>query len=183
MGADYKDFVIQGHLGGYFAGGDPDTLYPEMWEWLVESERITSVLDVGCGDGTAMDAFAALGCEVAGIDGVEQENPLITIHDFTAGPLEQKWRVDLVWSCEFVEHVEPVYIHNFMPVMTCAPLVLMTHAVPGQSGHHHVNCKPSTYWRRVFRMYGYEVDQELTVQTRSRAHGYYADTGMAFRKV
>jgi len=24
-----------GHLGGYLTGGDPDTRYEDMWDWLV----------------------------------------------------------------------------------------------------------------------------------------------------
>lgn len=179
------EFVTAGHLGGYVAGGDPDTQYPDMWTWLVEREQITSVLDVGCGDGAAMRAFRDLGCTAFGIDGVRQADPYISEHDFAAdgvfaflpGP-----EYDLVWSCEFVEHVEAEHVPAFMPAMKAAPLVLITHATPGQPGWHHVNCQESGYWRAVFHEHGYFVDETLTAETRARAHGYYAATGLAFRR-
>lgn len=178
------EFITAGHLGGYVEGGDPDTQYPAMWAWLVEREGIRSVLDVGCGDGAALDAFTALGCDVLGIDGIAQENPLIVPHDFTTGPtgMRDDAAFDLVWSCEFVEHVEERYLGNIMDALTRAPLVLMTHATPGQPGWHHVNCQPADYWIRRFALAGFDVDVELTDETRARAHGYYASTGLAFRR-
>jgi SAM-dependent methyltransferase len=176
------EFITDGHLGGYVAGGDPDCMYPEMWAWLVERERIEGVLDVGCGDGAALAAFRALGCVVLGIDGVPQDDEDIVEHDFTAGPWKDSDSYDLVWSCEFVEHVERRYIENFLPAFQQAPLVLMTHATPGQPGWHHVNCQDSTWWQGIMLEIGYRVDENLTAETRQRAHGYYAATGLAFRR-
>lgn len=179
------EFVTAGHLGGYVAGGDPDTQYPDMWAWVVAREGVGGVLDVGCGDGAAMAAFEALGCDVMGIDGVPQADGRIATHDFTIGPFDStihQLGFDLVWSCEFVEHVDAAYLDNVMQALTCAPLVLMTHATPGQPGWHHVNCQDSAYWRAAFDRYGYFVDETLTAETRARAHSYYASTGLAFRR-
>jgi SAM-dependent methyltransferase len=179
------EFVTAGHLGGYVRGGDPDTLYPEMWAYLVEREGIRSVLDVGCGDGAALAAFKEIGVTgFFGIDGLPQPDPMIGLHDFTTGPYP--WisgtEFDLVWSAEFVEHVEEAHVHAVMDALTKAPLVLMTHALPGQPGWHHVNCRESVYWIQGFRQYGFALDDELTAATRARAHGYYAATGLAFRR-
>lgn len=180
------EFVTAGHLGGYVAGGDPDTLYPEMWAWLVQREGIQLALDVGCGDGAAKRIFYDLGVSVIAIDGVMQADPTIIVHDYTTGlsPLHKVGgpMPDLVWSCEFVEHVEAQYVPNFMADMVRAPLVLMTHATPGQPGWHHVNCQDGGYWRNVFHEHDYYVDETLTAETRARAHGYYAATGLAFRR-
>lgn len=180
------EFVTDRHLGGYVAGGDPDTQYPDMWAWLVERESVRTVLDVGCGDGAAMRAFTDLGCHAFGIDGMAQEETYIATHDYTTGPYPfitaDATEFDLVWSAEFVEHVEARYAANFLDSFARAPLVLMTHAQPGQPGHHHVNCQDSVYWQKLMYGNGYEVDAELTVQTRARAHGYYAATGIAFRR-
>lgn len=178
------EFVMRGHLGGYFAGGDPDTLYPQMWAYVLKRESVTSILDVGCGDGTAVDWFLARGVDAFGIDGVAQENPRVMQHDYTTGDARMRddAAFDLVWSCEFVEHVDAEHVDNFMVDMARAPLVLMTHAVPGQTGHHHVNCQDATYWIDAFARHGYAVDFGLTGETRARAHSYYAATGMAFRR-
>ena len=35
----------------------------------------------------------------------------------------------------------------------------MTHALPGQPGHHHVNCQPIEYWVAVMQAFGFETDE------------------------
>lgn len=176
------------HLGGYHRGGDPLSWYPEMWEWLVESENIKSVLDVGCGEGHALHFFEERGCRVAGYDGIAQDHARIYLHDYTQGPADE-WAsgrndFDLVWCCEFVEHIEERYLPNVLPTFCCAPLVLMTHALPGQGGHHHVNCRIDEYWLGVMAAIGYAHDRVLTMRTRELAGGgYYEWSGLAFRRV
>jgi cyclopropane fatty-acyl-phospholipid synthase-like methyltransferase len=180
--------VVSGHLGGYVPGGDPATQYPELWRWLTGWANVSSVLDVGCGDGQALKVFRMLGCEVQGIDGLPQDDPDIIEHDFTRGPYTPSRRFDLVWSCEFVEHVDERYSPNFLETFKAGRLVLMTHAFPGQGGHHHVNCQPADYWIRKLASIGYSFDETLTAATRNLARAnahpanHYARSGLAFRK-
>jgi hypothetical protein len=181
-------YAEHGHLGGYIIGGDDATFYPHLWRWLVEEQGIRSVLDVGCGEGHAIDFFAELGCHVLGIEGVPQENERILQHDYTQRPYSiPGWTADLAWSCEFVEHVEERHVPNFLPSFASAKLVLMTHAAPGQAGYHHVNCQPEAYWRGAMAAIGYVLDDELTQRTRLLAgmnrnpHNHYARSGLAFR--
>lgn len=177
----------QPHLGGYVPGGDPESFYPILWEWLVSEQGVQSVIDVGCGEGQALDHYHELGCTVLGIDGVTQAHAAIIQHDYAAGawPMDvHVERADLVWSCEFVEHVEERYVPNFLATFALAELVLMTHALPGQPGHHHVNCQPPDYWVGALATIGYALDEGLTQRTRELAgHGYYRLTGLAFRRV
>lgn len=183
------------HLGGYAPGGDPDTYYPDLWTWLVEGpEKIRSVLDVGCGDGVALDAFRSMGCRVLGIEGIPQEDEDIIQHDFTEEAFvtaiadEKPDEFDLVWSCEFVEHVEERFVGHFLATFACAPLVLMTHAEPGQNGWHHVNCQWPNYWIKRMESIGFDLDAKLTNRTRELARlseskwNHYARSGMAFRR-
>ena len=192
--------VVDGHLGGYMAGGDPETFYPELWTWLVEECRVRTVLDVGCGPGHAMNFFAdRLDCDVWGIDGIKAPHPLIEPHDYTTGPyaptdedgtpLVVTGRLyDLAWSSEFVEHVEERYVPNFLATFQAARLVAMTHAVPGQAGWHHVNCRTGDYWQGALAAVGYVLDDRLTRVGRERAAlneretNYFRDTGMIFRR-
>lgn len=203
------EFVTDRHLGGYFAGGDPSCMYPDLWAWLVDVQGVRSVLDVGCGDGAALDVFAGLGCEVVGIDGMPNNVSHIIQHDFTEGPCRmpvdrmvesldheaklvsvgwEQRQFDLVWSCEFVEHVEAQYVPNFLWSFQQAPLVLMTHAGPGQPGWHHVNCQDDLYWQGVLASVGYRMDEELTRDTRALAaantdpNNHYVRSGLAFRR-
>lgn len=181
------------HLGGYIIGGDDATYYPALWRWLVEQKEVRSVIDVGCGEGHAVSFFEELGCDVIGVDGVEQDNPQIVCHDYTEGSWPQAVRgnrmegaSDLVWSCEFVEHIEERCVPNFLETFLMAPLVLMTHAAPGQQGHHHVNCQPEAYWRGVMAAIGYELDDALTQECRGLAArnrnqwNHFARSGLAF---
>lgn len=186
-----NEYVTEGHLGGYVVGGDDATYYPELWAWLVHSLNISSVLDVGCGEGHALQCFRNLGCTVLGIDGIPQPDPAIMTHDFTEGipPLKDMGFYDLVWCCEFVEHVEQRYIANFLRVFKLAPLVVMTHADVGQQGYHHVNCKPPTYWMGVMAAIGYHLDGALTQACRAHAsrnrspYNHFVRSGLVFRRL
>lgn len=155
--------VADGHLGGFIAGGDPDTFDPVVWDQLVETFCPTSVLDVGCGEGHAMKWFLDKGIDAMGIEGSVKAlrgSPVkdrIMIHDFTSGPYTPNRKFDMAWSCEFVEHVEERYIPNFMEAFKAAPVVAMTYSEPqwASGGHHHVNCQPQEYWNERFREAGY----------------------------
>lgn len=189
------DMIKREHLGGYIEGGDEATFYPEMWAWLA-AHGINSVLDVGCGDGQAIDKFKELGCFVHGIDGLGTGHDAVTIHDYSKGPIPWDKRksilhhfpsnVGMVWCCEFVEHIEEKYVLNFLDTFTIAPVVLMTHAMPGQEGHHHVNCRPADYWVGAMAAFGFRYDADLTFITKFMAAqnqspwNHYARSGLAF---
>lgn len=178
----------ENHLGGFWPGGDPSSWYPELWRWLVREQGVRSVVDVGCGEGHALGFFRELGCDVLGIDGVEFEDERTFVHDYTTGPLNLGARYDLCWTCEFVEHVAEEYVPNFLPTFRAADLLLMTAAIPGQRGHHHVNLHTPDYWRELIESSGFELDLHLTAVTRRLSleneafDNYYARTGMAFRR-
>jgi SAM-dependent methyltransferase len=178
------------HLGGYREGGDPNTWYPELWDWAYQELGVRSVLDVGCGEGQSTRYFKNLGCDVLGIDGSPEavQNSVIpqweVLHDFTAGRFNLNRSFDLVWSCEFVEHVEEEFSQNFLAAFASGNrYVFMTHAVPGQGGYHHVNCQPSSYWVRRLGEIGFMLDYRLTRRARARAgHGYFRKSGLVFVK-
>lgn len=188
--------VTEGHLGGYVSGGDDATFYPDLWNWLVRDFGIRSVIDVGCGDGVAVRHFEGLIApltihrrpSVIGIDGCQQESSNIHQWDYTTGPLGYRIEFDLCWSCEFVEHVEERYVPNFLATFACAKHVLMTHAVPGQAGHHHVNLRPPDYWIGVMAAIGYSFDRALTSSARGLAGlnmspwNHFVRSGLAFTR-
>lgn len=185
------DMICEGHLGGYVEGGDEATYYPALWNWLVKDYGIRSVIDVGCGDGVAVNYFRTMreiSSQVLGIDGCKQNHPCIIQHDYTTGVPRETFGCDLVWSCEFVEHVEERYMPNFLATFACANTVLMTHAMPGQQGWHHVNCQPPEYWRGAMAAIGYDFDMQLTRTTRELAAqnpspwNHYKRSGLAFTR-
>jgi Methyltransferase domain len=180
--------VEKGHLGGYVIGGDQATYYPELWTWIVEILHVSSVIDVGCGEGHATRFFHDHGCEAVGIDGVPQTDELIVEHDFTWGPYLLPHPFDLCWSCEFVEHVEERYARNFLETFRYANMVIMTHAEPGQAGYHHVNCRTADYWVGAMAASGFALDEYVTETARNLArlndnpYNHFARSGMVFVK-
>lgn len=192
--------VDEGHLGGYVRSryaaaptqaalehGDPATWYPRLWRWAVESLGIRSVLDVGCGEGHAARFFRDLGCRVLGVDGSVQARrdsripDAHVLHDFTRGTYVPGEDFDLVWSAEFVEHVEESYCEHFLRTFEAARRVLMmTFAVPDQPGHHHVNLQEQDYWIDQLHAHGFRYDAERTRETRQLATGHYARHGLFF---
>lgn len=189
------EFVTDGPLGGYvkssetFPHGDWWTWCPRVWDFIAREFKPSSLVDVGCGEGHALRYFIDLGIGAIGIDGMATAQDagivpreLIKVHDFTTGLPVLKHHIDVIWSCEFVEHVEEQFIDNFLSVFQRARrAVLMTHAMPGQAGHHHVNCQPPEYWIRHMSARGFRVDQQMTDKTRSLApYTHWERSGIVF---
>ena len=176
------------HLGGYLKGGDAGSYYPELWTWLIEEQGVRSMIDVGCGEGHALGWFREHGCHVIGIDGIGQDDEDIVEHDYTTGPWPARVRgnrmeaaTDLIWCCEFVEHIEEEFIPNFLETFLMGELVLMTHGLPGQGGHHHVNCQPPEYWIGMLTDVGFRHDPEFTRQAKAfTPTGYFDWSGLVF---
>lgn len=192
--------TCEGHLGGYIsarhpqsvemgmAHGDSATWAPDLWQWIVENFGVSSVLDVGCGEGHAAGFFASLGCRITGVDGsaLALRDSFIPEHhrqhDYTQGPFLPDERYELVWCCEFVEHVEACYVDNFLATFDSASrFIFMTAAPPGQVGWHHVNCQNKSYWIEKIELRGFKFSQALTDQAKARAGGgHFANQGMVF---
>jgi hypothetical protein len=174
------------HLGGNIKCGDPFTFCPSVWDYIISRFGIESVMDLGSGSGNAARFFYKRGIAVVAVDGLEQNVmgsmfPAIQ-HDITVGSVVA--RVDLVHCQEVVEHIDEKYIDNLIRSMLCGRIVLMTHALPGQSGHHHVNLKPPGYWVEQFEQRGGFLLEEDTRRVRKLADGdvapYMRETGMVF---
>ena len=180
---------MSAHLGGYVPGGDAATFYPLLWRWLVDELGVASVIDVGCGDGVALREFAEYGCTVLGVEGTAQDDERIVQHDYVLGPYRPEMRFDLAWCCEFVEHVGERYLPNFLATFQAADLVALTHAFPGQAGHHHVNCQPVDYWLGALAAIGFQIDEDTTQTARvyaaanSSPWNHFVRSGLVFRRV
>lgn len=149
---------LPGHLGGH---ENETHLDDGALTYLINNLGIKSVVDIGCGPGGMVELMLKKGLDVLGIDGdfeVDRPESLkdhIVIHDFTKGPYDLGKTYDLAWTVEFVEHVDAKYMQNFIDVMKQCKYVIMTHALPGQPGHHHVNCQHAPYWLNVMEKNGF----------------------------
>jgi SAM-dependent methyltransferase len=174
-------------LGGNLRHGDTYTWCPHLWRFLVERFGVKSVLDVGCGEGHAVLYFNRLGVYAHGIDGlaanIQRSVTPIALHDILAGPYVMP--VDLVWSCEVAEHILPEKVYNFIDTLANGRVIAMTHAVPGQGGHHHVNCQPKEYWVNLLNQRGYILapDNDIFLEISKKdeiPHTYFSRTGLVF---
>lgn len=193
--------VYEGHLGGYIMAsdnpapsgldishGDPATWCPELWLWTMSILNVRSVLDMGCAEGHCIEFYSRHGCAVRGVDGsrLAKTRSLLDarhdVHDFVNGPYESPERYDLIWCCEFVEHVEERYMPNFLRTFRSAErFIMMCYAAPGQPGWHHVNCQPQEYWVRQLENIGYHYHPAITDCARLVARrGHFKRRGLVF---
>jgi SAM-dependent methyltransferase len=123
---------------------------------------IRSVLDVGCGPGHFLRAFAEAGVQnLRGIDGdyVPRAQLVIPVDRFTpvdlSSPFNLGQRFDLAISLEVAEHLPPASAGGFVDSLVAhAPLVLFSAAVPYQGGVNHVNEQWPRYWANLFAKKG-----------------------------
>jgi hypothetical protein len=137
---------------------------------LLGPERIGSVVDVGCGEGSwlaaASEVFAP--SEILGIDGehVLAASPLrisrarFAPHDLAREPgtlpaaARRSW--DLCLSLEVAEHLPPDAAGPFVRSLCgLAPIVLFSAAVPRQGGTLHLNEQWPGYWVERFAAHGF----------------------------
>jgi len=176
-------------LGGNGRHGDIGTFCPRLWRFLVERFAVRSVLDVGCGEGHAVAFFRYMGLIAHGIDGlplnVKRAVTPISLHDIRDRPYIMP--VDLVWSCEVAEHIDEDKVDNYIKTLANGKIIAMTHAQPGDGGHHHVNNQPKEYWIKKLNAAGYDLDPYngvyVTVSKRDEVESYFSRTGLVFHRM
>lgn len=172
-----------------YAGGHENETHVDAGalKFLRDKFDVKSMIDVGCGPAGMYETAADLGISWVGVDVdfnvLRPENAPVVIHDYQVAAFDpvvqydREWNAesqdqfappeyDLAWTVEFLEHIEPRYIQNFMTTLQRAKYVICTHAFPDQPGHHHVNCRDHAYWIDIFTAFGFEVDVETTNQVR-----------------
>lgn len=170
-------------LGGNIAHGDTGTWCPALWGYLVERYAVRSVLDVGCGEGHAVAWFHRRGCVAHGFDGL-RENVQQAVHPIQCfdllSPVPFVMPVDLVWSAEVAEHIDPGQVDRYLDALCNGRVVAMTAAPPGQTGWHHVNCQPEEYW--VERMAARGYDRARVPDIQEGWPTYWQKNGMVFTR-
>ena len=134
----------------------------------------------------AKDVVRVLQLVLTAIDSMGKESVVpIMAHDFCQEPYVPivGTEPDLIWSCEFVEHVEEQYVPNFLSTFSFAKkAILMTYATPGQRGYHHVNCQPQEYWIEQLASVDFRFDEDLTKEARSQGkeRTHFTRKGLVF---
>ena len=102
------------------------------------------------------------GAEILGIDGEYARASLVipesafVAHDLTRPLPAQSSRFHLAVCLEVAEHLPsdrgPSLVSE---LVTLSNAVLLSAAIPGQMGEHHVNLRWQSYWMELFRAHGY----------------------------
>ena len=188
----WKDFLmvdgIRKDLGGNLHHGDSLTITPVLWQALIDRFAPRSMLDVGAGEGHTLAFFHRNGVIAHGIDRLEQNVAMsrfpIALHDLTTGPYV--YPCDLVYCVEVVEHIEEKYIDHLFDTLTNASIVVISHALPGQKGHHHVNIQPERYWLEKFANRRYRLAEDniyfRDLARQEKPGSYFSQSGLVLLK-
>lgn len=168
-----RAWPVGAHLGGYDLDINPKTHAPEVWAALIEHYGVKSVVDVGAGSGHSSAWFCDHGIRTLAIEGEPQgaeecrkKGLAFEVVDFEeASPRPRNH--DLAWCCEVVEHVSEGSIENLLRVFDGCRVVALTHALPGDVGYHHVNCRESDYWIEKLERRGFKHMRELSESLRA----------------
>jgi SAM-dependent methyltransferase len=132
---------------------------------VLELVEPRSVVDLGCGAGVWLAAFARHGVDdILGVDGDWVPDDVLEIprEHFVSSRLDQPLRLDrrfdLAVSLEVAEHLPESAARQFVEtVVGLAPCVLFSAAVPQQGGRQHLNEQWPDYWAALFGEHGYVV--------------------------
>lgn len=141
------------------ARSSADAVVPLVLELLSPAR----VIDVGSGHGEWLAAFLARGvADGLAIDGpwVDTESLAVPPEKFRVVSLDESWtvaeRFDLAVCLEVAEHIPDRRSSELIGnLVSLAPAVLFSAALPGQEGTHHINEQWPEYWHRRFREKGY----------------------------
>lgn len=136
-----------------------------MVPMVVELLEPDSVIDVGCGVGTWLEAYRACGIkDILGLDGdyVDREKLRVNPAEFKATDLTGEFNIDrtfdLVQSLEVAEHLDRVFAEEFVArLVELGPVILFSAAVPYQLGTRHMNEQFLPYWRDLFERHDYRL--------------------------
>jgi len=122
------------------------------------------VADIGCGTGTWLAAALAAGATSAfGIEGNWVTPDMLDDTRIVFAPQDLELpvsgpRVDLALSLEVGEHLSPGRAETFVgDLVTLAPAVLFSAAIPGQGGVGHLNEQWQSWWAGQFAAHGYQA--------------------------
>ena len=130
--------------------------------YLVQIFEPTSLLDVGCGQGTWLKSAMSLGLhDCFGVDGA-WARPVLSVPQEVFGacdlsaPFDIGRTFDLAISMEVGEHLAAECADTFVGNITRhADAVVFSAAAPFQGGVHHVNEQWPSYWAEKFAQRGY----------------------------
>ena len=139
---------------------------------LFGSHLPSSVLDIGCGSGSWLEAASSLGvADVWGIDGIapSQHKLLPPSSIFKTQDIALPWdlgrQFDAALCLEVAEHLPAEAAPQLVAAIALhTRQVYFSAACPGQDGQHHVNCRWPAYWQSLFNALGFVCEDRVRWQ-------------------
>jgi len=155
---------------------------------LLKDLNVTSILDLGCGPGLYSKNFIENGFDCKCYDGnpytEEDTNGRCQVLDL-ATLVELNRKFDCVLSLEVGEHIPNQYEDIFIQNITnhCSNIIILSWAIPGQSGDGHVNCQRNDYIEVLLKNKNFLRNLELEKSLRKSAkRRWFKNTLMVFEK-
>ena len=151
-------------------------------------EEINSCVDFGCGPGKYVEYFNANGLKTIGYDGnpytKEMTNGICDIIDLSI-PFKLKKKFDCVLSLEVGEHIpkkfQEIFINNLIEHTN--KLIIISWAIPGQSGYGHINNQTNEYIINIFIKKGFKEQIYMDNIIRLTEYNtWFKNTIMIFKK-
>jgi len=133
------------------------------------------VLDIGCGQGLALELFRDLGLEATGItlgpDGDICRSKGFNVHEMDQSFLDfSDQTFDLLWCRHVLEHsVVPFFtLHEYRRVLKPNGLAYVEVPAPDTSAHHetnpnHYSLLPASAWLSLFQRAGFVVERSIAI--------------------
>lgn len=165
-----------------------DTLLANNILFVLQEQKIKSILDLGCGTGVYSKLFIDNNIDCDCCDGHPETNSLTNGICFTkdlSTPINFGRTYDCVMSLEVGEHIpeslENYFIENI--VNHSHNLIIISWAIPGQPGNGHVNCKSNKYIIDKIQKYNFIFNQKTSEYLRQNSSLYwFKNTIMVFQK-
>lgn len=148
------------------------------------------IVDLGCGLGQYGPTLVSEGVKWIGYDGAENvENVtkgLVRFLDLSEPVGSYIAHADWSMSIEVAEHIprdmEYTFVYNVLSL--CTNSTVVSWALPGQGGHHHVNLRSNSYVKTRFQCVGFAFDSASTQILRDSVDSckWLRNTVMVFRK-
>lgn len=181
---------LRPNVAGYFVLGEQPTA---LIKYLIDRFHPTTVLDVGSGPFGSKKIFNAFGTRyVWCIDGdpqlLDREDLREHLITFSVVDLERSayrfpTRMDMVFSYEVSEHVASADNYVLTVTDNCENTLVMTGALPGSGGHHHVNEQQPDYWISKITAKGFRYLEKETADAKATGDAYFVRGGLIFQRI
>ena len=132
-------------------------------KWISSAIPPGTVLDIGCGPGTYVDALRTFGIRALGIDIDSRVVGKEHLKYQSLFDLTDTDQADIVICLEVAEHIDEsaADLVAYQVARCVKKTLIWSAAQPGQGGIGHINCQPKEYWEEKLAAQGLIRDIEL----------------------